>query len=67
MAKSQNKFMKNQRAIGKNKKREEKLQRKRNKKDHKSSGELDSMMAYVDMNGNILSQPPLIQNTINTL
>lgn len=57
MPKSQNKFMKKQRALDKNKKRVEKLQRKRDKKDHKSSGELDDMIAYVDFNGNIQSKP----------
>ncbi|MAE87879.1 MAG: cold-shock protein [Flammeovirgaceae bacterium] len=57
MAKSQNKFLKNQRALGKNKKREEKLQRKRDHKDSKSSSKLEDMIAYVDLNGNIQSTP----------
>ncbi|WP_258097405.1 cold-shock protein [Marinoscillum pacificum] len=57
MAKSQNKFMKKQRAIGKNKKREEKLQRKRDHKASKSSGKLEDMMAFVDLNGNIQNEP----------
>jgi len=64
MAKSQNKFMKKQRAIDKNKKREEKLQRKRDHKTTKSSGKLEDMIAYVDSNGNIQSTPSIEQNLI---
>ncbi|WP_258100609.1 cold-shock protein [Marinoscillum pacificum] len=64
MAKSQNKFMKKQRAIGKNKKREEKLQRKRDHKATKSSGKLEDMIAYIDFNGNIQSTPGIEQNLI---
>lgn len=49
--------MKKQRAISKDKERVEKLQRKRDKKGHKSSSKLEDMIAYVDVNGNIQSKP----------
>ena len=55
---SQNSFIKNQKAIKKKKKRDEKLQRKIDKKDQESSGTLDDMIAYVDKDGNILDEPP---------
>ena len=58
MARSQNKFIKNQKANKKKKKREEKLQRKIDKKDQDTSGKLDDMIAYVDEFGNILDEPP---------
>lgn len=58
MARSQNSFIKNQKAIKKKKKREEKLQRKIDKKDHETNGSLDNMIAYVDEFGNILDEAP---------
>ena len=58
MARSQNSFIKNQKAQKKQKKRQEKLQKKIDKKDQETSGKLDDMMAYVDEFGNILDEPP---------
>ena len=58
MARSQNSFIKHQKATKKKKKREEKLQRKIDKKEQESSGSLDDMIAYVDKDGNILDEPP---------
>jgi hypothetical protein len=68
MGRSQNKFIKNQRANSKRKKRKEKLQRKIDKKDQKTSSKLDDMIAYVDEFGNILNEPPkkVIQDKTNT-
>ncbi len=61
MARSQNSFIKNQKANKKKKKREEKLQRKINKKEQETSGELDDMIAYVDEFGNITNEPPEVK------
>lgn len=61
MARSQNSFIKNQKAMKKKKKREEKLQRKIDKKEQDTSGKLDDMIAYVDEMGNILESPPLVE------
>ena len=58
MGRNQNSFIKNQKANKKKKKRLEKLQRKFDKKDQDTSGELDDMIAYIDENGNILDEPP---------
>lgn len=58
MARSQNSFIKNQKANKKRKKREEKLQRKIDKKEQETSGSLEDMMAYTDEFGNILDAPP---------
>lgn len=58
MARSQNSFIKNQKAMKKKKKREEKIQRKINKKDKETSGDLDDMIAFVDENGNITDESP---------
>lgn len=59
MSRSQNSFIKNQKAIKKKKKRDEKIQRKIDKKDQDTSGKLNDMIAYVDENGNILDEPPV--------
>ena len=66
MARSQNSFIKNQKANKKKKKREEKLQRKIDKKNQTTSGKLDDMMAYVDEFGNILDEPPEEETQINS-
>ncbi|WP_424963958.1 cold-shock protein [Ekhidna sp.] len=58
MARSQNSFIKNQKAQKKKKKRQEKLQKKIDKKEQETSGKLDDMIAYVDEFGNILDEPP---------
>jgi len=58
MARSQNSFIKKQKAEKKKKQQAEKLQRKLDKKKEEKNGDLDSMMAYVDEFGNITSEPP---------
>lgn len=58
MARSQNSFIKNQKAQKKKKKRQEKLQKKIDKKEQETSGSLDDMIAYVDQFGNIVDEPP---------
>jgi len=58
MSRSQNSFIKNQKAQKKKKKRQEKLQKKIDKKEQETSGKLDDMIAYVDEFGNILDSPP---------
>jgi len=58
MSRSQNSFIKNQKAQKKKKKRQEKLQKKIDKKEQETSGALDDMIAYVDEFGNILDSPP---------
>ncbi len=58
MARSQNSFIKKQKAERKRKKRMEKIQKKIDKKDQETSGSLDDMIAYVDEFGNILDEPP---------
>lgn len=57
MAKSQNSFIKKQKADRKRKKKEEKFQKKLQRKDQETSGNLDDMIAYVDEYGNIVDQP----------
>ena len=58
MSRSQNNYIKRQKALERNKKRDEKLQRKIDKKEKETSGELKDMIAYVDENGNISDKPP---------
>jgi uncharacterized protein YaaR (DUF327 family) len=58
MARSQNSFIKKQKAQKKRKKKEEKFKKKMEKKNQDTSGALEDMMAYVDEFGNILSEPP---------
>ncbi len=58
MARSQNSFIKNQKAVQRKKKRDEKLQKKIDKKDQETSGKLDDMIAYVDEFGNIVDEKP---------
>jgi S-adenosylmethionine hydrolase len=58
MGRSQNSFIKNQKANKKKKKRQEKLQKKIDKKDQETSGKLDDMIAYVDEFGNIVDEKP---------
>ena len=57
MARSQNSFIKHQKAQKKKKKQEEKRQKRLEKKDMNTSGDLDSMIAYVDEFGNIVDEP----------
>ncbi len=58
MAKSQATFMKKQLEKNKQKKKEDKLQRKQERKENATGGGLESMMAYVNEFGEILSEPP---------
>ena len=57
MARSQNSFIKHQKAEKKRKKRQEKIQKKIDKKDQETTS-MDDMIAYVDEFGNILDSPP---------
>lgn len=58
MARSQNSFIKKQKAEKKRKKQAEKFQKKLENKDKKTSGALEDMIAYVDEFGNIVDTPP---------
>ena len=58
MAKSQATFMKKQLEKNKQKKKEEKQERKQERKENSSGGTLESMMAYVNEFGEIVSEPP---------
>lgn len=58
MAKSQASFMKKQLEKNKQKKKEEKLERKQERKQNSPGGDLESMMAYVNEFGEIVSTPP---------
>ncbi|MGI4750310.1 MAG: hypothetical protein ACRYFB_06730 [Janthinobacterium lividum] len=59
MAKSQATFMKKQLEKNRLKKREEKEQRKQERQQNAGSGDLESMMAYVNEFGEITSTPPV--------
>jgi hypothetical protein len=59
MARSNNSFIKKQKADKKAKIRKEKLQKRIEKTKNSSSTNLESMIAYVDKFGNILSEPPV--------
>jgi len=56
--KNQNAFIKKQKAEIKRKKREAKLKKREARKELSTSGELEDMIAYVDKDGNITSEPP---------
>lgn len=58
MARSQNSFIKKQKAERKRKKKAEKFQRRIEKKHEDTSGKLEDMIAYVDEFGNIVDTPP---------
>ena len=58
MAKSQATFMKKQLEKNKMKKREDKEQRKLDRQQNSTGGDLDSMLAYVNEFGEIVSTPP---------
>ena len=57
MAKSNNAFIKKLKAEKKKKKRDEKLRKKIDKKNNETSGALEDMIAYVDEDGNITTEP----------
>ena len=58
MSKSQNSFIKHQKALKKKKKQEEKKQKRLERKEQATDGSLENMMAYLDENGNIIDAPP---------
>lgn len=58
MARSNNSFIKKQKADRKAKKRKEKLENRLEKKKQETSGKLEDMIAYVDEFGNITDTPP---------
>jgi cold shock CspA family protein len=58
MAKSQNTFNKQDNEKKRLKKRQEKLQKKEERKANGGDGDFDSMIAYVDENGNLSDTPP---------
>lgn len=58
MAKSQATFMKKQLEKNRQKKKEDKLQRKQERAQNPNDGSLESMMAYVNEFGEIVSTPP---------
>lgn len=63
MARSQNSFIKKQKAEKKRKKQKEKFEKKLERKNNPSSGALEDMIAYVDEFGNITSTPPEEEET----
>ena len=58
MAKSQATFMKKQLEKNRQKKKDDKQQRKDERKKNSTGGDLESMMAYVNEFGEIVSTPP---------
>ena len=58
MAKSQNTFNKKANEQKRLKKRKDKLQKKEERKSTAADGGFESMIAYVDENGNIIDTPP---------
>lgn len=58
MARSNNSFIKKQKADKKSKIRKEKLQKKVVRTKTSTSNDIDSMIAYVDEFGNITNEPP---------
>ena len=59
MAKSQNRFIKNQKEKKKQMKKKHKEEKKKERKENNTKGgDLTDMMAYLDENGNIVSEPP---------
>lgn len=58
MAKSQATFMKKQLEKNRLKKKEEKLERKLERQKNSTGSDLESMMAYVNEFGEIVSTPP---------
>ena len=63
MAKSQATFMKKQLEKNRQKEKEDKLQRKQERQQNPNDGSLESMMAYVNEFGEIVSTPPEKPNT----
>ena len=65
MAKSQATYMKKQLEKNKQKKKEDKEQRKQERRENSTGGGLESMMAYVNEFGEIVSEPPVKQTSSN--
>ncbi|WCT14551.1 hypothetical protein [Mucilaginibacter jinjuensis] len=63
MAKSQATFMKKQLEKNRQKKKEDKEYRKQQRQENATGGDLESMMAYVNEFGEIVSTPPEPQKT----
>ena len=53
-----NAFLKRQKAEKKRKRKDEKRLKKEERKKEESSGQLKDMIAYLDEEGNIISEPP---------
>lgn len=64
MAKSQATFMKKQLEKNKAKKKEDKEQRKLERQQNSTGGNLENMMAYVNEFGELTSTPPDIKNNV---
>lgn len=58
MAKSNNAFIKKQKEAMRKKKRLEKEEKKSERKKNSKGGELENMLAYVDEQGNLSTEPP---------
>jgi hypothetical protein len=61
MAKNNNSFIKKQKEQLKRKKKVEKQEKKMERKKNSTDGSLESMMAYVDENGNLSSTPTVLK------
>lgn len=67
MARSQNSFIKMQREKKKQMKKKEKEQRKQERRENNSKGgDLSDMMAYLDEDGNIISEPAKEESDVKT-
>jgi hypothetical protein len=64
MGRSNNSFIKKQKADRKSKKRKEKFENRLERKGQESSGKLEDMIAYVDEFGNISDTPPEDPKTV---
>ena len=64
--KNYNAFLKRQKAEKKRKAKQDKKQKREARKNQPSSGDLDSMMAYVDEDGNIISVESDNENSENS-
>ena len=66
MAKSNNAFIKKQKAEVKRKKKLEKISKKIERQRNSAGGELENMMAYVDEFGNLTTTPPEKKTEVKT-
>ncbi|HRJ31646.1 MAG TPA: cold-shock protein [Cyclobacteriaceae bacterium] len=66
MAKSNNAFIKKQKAEVKRKKKLEKISKKIERQRNSTGGELENMMAYVDEFGNLTTTPPENKTEVKT-